>query len=48
MGEKARCFLTEGDPIGAEGAGFERWSIACPRHVLEEGLVRMEQAIRSR
>ena len=32
----------------AEGAGFERWSIACPRHVLEEGLVRMERAIRSR
>ena len=48
MGEKARCFFTEGYHFGAEGAGFERWSIACPRHVLEEGLVRMERAIRSR
>ena len=48
MGEKARCFFTEGYHFGAEGAGFERWSIACPRRVLEEGLVRMERAIRSR
>ena len=48
MAEKARCFFTEGYHFGKEGAGFERWSIACPTRVLAEGLERMEQAVRSR
>mgnify|MGYP004571543009 FL=1 len=48
MGEQARCFFTEGYHFGAAGRGFERWSIACPAHVLQEGLERMESAVRGR
>ena len=48
MGEEARCFFTEGYHFGAAGEGFERWSIACPAHVLQAGLERMEQAVRGR
>ena len=48
MAEKAFCFFTEGFKFGPGGAGFERWNLACPRHVLLAGLERMEKAIRSR
>ena len=47
MGEKARCFFTEGYKFGASGAGFERWNLACPQATLLAGLERMERAIRS-
>ena len=45
MAYEARCFFTEGYKFGPGGAGFERWSIACPRQVLLAGLERMEQAV---
>ncbi len=48
MGEKARCFFTEGYKFGEAGIGFERWNLACPRDVLLEGLERMERAVHSR
>ena len=33
-------WLNAGTMYGAEGEGFMRWNIACPRSVLEEGLNR--------
>lgn len=48
MGEKAHCFFTEGYRFGEDGAGFERWNLACPADVLLRGLERMERAIHSR
>ena len=48
MGEKAHCFFTEGYRFGEDGAGFERWSLACPADVLLRGLERMERAVRGR
>ena len=48
MGEKAHCFFTEGYRFGEDGAGFERWNLACPADVLLRGLERMERAVRGR
>lgn len=48
MGEKAHCFFTEGYRFGEDGAGFERWNLACPADVLLRGLERMEHAVRGR
>ena len=48
MAYQARCFFTEGYKFGEGGAGFERWSLACPEQVLLAGLERMEKAIKSR
>ena len=48
MAYQARCFFTEGYKFGEGGAGFERWSLACPEHVLLAGLERMEKAIQNR
>ncbi len=38
--KEARLWLNAGTMYGAEGEGFMRWNIACPRSVLEEGLKR--------
>lgn len=38
--DKARLWLNAGTMYGAEGEGFMRWNIACPRAVLSEGLRR--------
>ena len=48
MAHKAHCFFTEGYKFRTGGAGFERWNLACPRHVLLAGLERMERAIKNR
>ena len=48
MAYQARCFFTEGYKFGEGGAGFERWSLACPEQVLLAGLERMEKAIQNR
>ncbi len=48
MQEKARVYLDEGYIFGAEGEGFERINIACPRSILAEALQRIKQAIESR
>lgn len=38
--KESRLWLNAGTMYGAEGEGFMRWNIACPRSVLEEGLNR--------
>ena len=39
---EARLWLNAGTMYGAEGEGFMRWNIACPRNTLTEGLKRFE------
>lgn len=43
--EKARLWLNAGTMYGAEGEGFMRWNIACPRKTLVEGLNRFKDFI---
>jgi cystathionine beta-lyase len=45
--EKARLALSPGYIFGSGGNGFQRMNIACPRLLLEEGLKRLEMAVRS-
>ena len=45
MTKRALLFLDEGKIFGEEGAGFERFNIACPRAVLAEALGRLESAV---
>jgi cystathionine beta-lyase len=47
MLNKARVFLDEGYIFGAEGSGFERINIACPRSVFMEALGRIVAAVQS-
>ena len=42
---KARLWLDDGAMFGPEGAGFERWNLACPRAILVEAMERLEEAI---
>ncbi len=46
MMEGARVYLDEGYIFGAEGEGFERINIACPRSILAEALKRIAQAVK--
>lgn len=46
MLEEAKLWLDEGYIFGENGAGFERIVIACPREYLEEGLSRIEKAVK--
>ncbi|WML42929.1 MalY/PatB family protein [Neobacillus sp. PS3-40] len=46
MQTKAKVALDEGYIFGQEGEGFTRINIACPRSILEEGLKRIEKAIK--
>ncbi len=46
MIHKARIALDSGDWFGAEGDGYMRMNIACPRAILEDGLNRIAQAVR--
>ncbi len=48
MVDKANLFLDEGYLFGEEGSGFERVNLACPKWVLEEGLCRLENAVKNR
>ncbi|MDL2294635.1 hypothetical protein LJC60_08430 [Ruminococcaceae bacterium OttesenSCG-928-D13] len=48
MVHKAGVGLCEGRWFGPEGDGFERLNVACPRDILEAGLIRIEAAIRTR
>jgi len=43
--EKGRLWLDTGEMFGKGGAGFERINIACPKCVLEEGLMRLKKAL---
>lgn len=45
MLNKARIYLDEGYIFGAEGAGFERLNLACPRSLVDKALNRITQAI---
>ncbi|MFN2188746.1 MAG: MalY/PatB family protein [Candidatus Promineifilaceae bacterium] len=44
--EKAKVYLDEGELFGPEGAGFERFNIACPRSILEEALERISAVVK--
>jgi cystathionine beta-lyase len=46
--KKAKIALDDGFIFGQGGEGFERMNIACPRSTLEEGLIRIEKAIKVR
>lgn len=43
---KARLWLDTGTMFGAEGRGFERFNIACPRATLTEALQRLERGVK--
>ena len=45
MREKARVGMDDGFLFGESGNGFERMNIACPRSILEEALMRIEEAV---
>ncbi len=45
--ERARLALSEGSTFGAEGAGFMRMNIGVPRSILDLGLHRLREAVRS-
>jgi len=44
---KARIWLSSGPSFGAGGEGFQRFNIACPRSVLQQGLNRLKEALNS-
>lgn len=46
--EDARLWLNAGTMYGAEGKGYMRWNIACPRSVMLDGLNRFLNFVRSR
>ena len=44
--KEAGIWLNAGTMYGAEGEGFQRWNIACPRARLQEALERFEKFVR--
>ena len=46
--DDARLWLNAGTMSGAEGEGYMRWNIACPRSVMLDGLNRFLNFVRSR
>jgi cystathionine beta-lyase len=44
--EDAKVGLEAGKMFGCREDGFERMNIACPRSLLEEGLTRLEKAVK--
>ena len=48
MREEAGLWLDEGPMFGPEGAGFERFVLACPRRHLEKALERLDAAVSRR
>lgn len=46
--DDARIWLNAGTMYGAEGEGYMRWNIACPRSVMLDGLNRFLNFVRSR
>lgn len=45
---KAKLALNSGTDFGEEGRGFMRMNLACPRSTLQEGLSRLEKAVKAR
>ena len=46
--DDARLWLDTGTMFGAEGAGFERINIACPRSTLKEAMDRLARALQKK
>ena len=46
--DDARLWLNAGTMYGAEGEGYMRWNIACPRSVMLDGLSRFLNLVRNR
>lgn len=46
--EKAKVGLNAGGKFGKQGEGFMRLNFGCPRPLLQEGLERMEKAVKDR
>ena len=46
MQEKCKIALDDGFWFGENGIGFERMNIACPRYMVEEGMNRIEKAVK--
>lgn len=46
--DDARLWLNAGTMYGAEGEGYMRWNIACPRNVMLDGLNRFLNFVRNR
>lgn len=46
--DDARLWLNAGTMYGAEGEGYMRWNIACPRSVMLDGLNRFLNFVRRR
>ena len=46
--DDAGLWLDTGTMFGAEGAGFERINIACPRSTLKEGMDRLARALQKK
>ena len=44
--QEAKLWLNAGTMYGAEGEGFMRWNIACPRSVMLQGLERFRDFVR--
>lgn len=44
--QKTGLFLSNGSQYGAAGAGYLRMNVACPRHMVEDGLDRLRRAVR--
>lgn len=47
MQKEAKIALDDGFWFGDAGAGFERMNVACPRYMVEEGMTRIEKAIKA-
>ncbi len=45
---EAKIALFPGYWFGKEGAHYARWNIGCPRSILEEGLIRLETAVKKK
>ena len=43
MLQEAKIALDEGKMFGLEGAGFERFNVACPRPLLAECMTRLQR-----
>ena len=46
MQKEAKIALDDGFWFGENGVGFERMNIACPRYMVEEGMNRIENAVK--
>jgi len=45
MQQEAEVFFDEGYVFGEEGEGYERINLACPTHIMVEGLERIKKAV---